>query len=180
MQIPLIASCLGFVYALSNRRGEALQLLEQGVESSASMQRLGGQAQRMAWLSETYLLAGRGGEAQALAEQAFALAQETRDRGSQAWILRLLGRMAIDRPLPDYAQAESFYRQALQLADELGMRPLAGHCCLGLAESCGHAGRTDEAKSHGRAAVDLYGSLGMTFWLAEGTSLLERLKGNVA
>ena len=180
VQIPLIASCLGFVYALSNRRGEALELLEQAVESGASMQRLGGQAQRMAWLSETYLLAGRAAEALSLAQQALALAQQTRDRGSEAWIVRLLGRIESERSIPDYIQAEALYRQALHLADELGMRPLAAHCLFGLAEISGRAGRVDEAKSHGLSAVELYGGLGMTYWLAQGKESLERLDRNFA
>jgi len=180
VQVPLISSCLGFVYALSNRCGEALELLEPAVESSASMQRLGGQAQRLAWLSETYWLAGRKSQAQSLAQQALDMAHQTSDRGSQAWILHLLGRIESEGKIGDYAQAEFHYRQALGLAQELGMRPLAAHCFLALSQSCGLAGRIEEAKRHGLTAVEIYGGLGMTYGLAQGKASLERLDRNFA
>jgi hypothetical protein len=36
------------------------------------------------------------------------------------------------RALPESAQAEAHYRQALTLTEELGMRPLQAHCHCGL------------------------------------------------
>ena len=83
-------------------------------------------------LGEAQLLAGRLEEAHALAEQALALARAHQERGHQAYALRLLGEIAARREPPEREQAEAYYRQALALADELGMRPLVAHCHLGL------------------------------------------------
>ena len=81
---------------------------------------------------EAQLLAGRLEEAHALAERTLALAHEHQERGHQAYALRLLGDIAARRDPPELDQAEAHYRQALALAEELGMRPLQAHCHLGL------------------------------------------------
>ncbi len=74
-------------------------------------------------LAEARLLRGQLEEARALAEQTLALATEHHERGNQAYALRVLGEIAA-RGLPsEGAQALDHYRQALALADELGMRP---------------------------------------------------------
>jgi tetratricopeptide (TPR) repeat protein len=58
---PEIASRLGATYALCGRTSEALSLLERAVERSSAMNLIFGHALRVAWLSESYLLAGRWG-----------------------------------------------------------------------------------------------------------------------
>jgi sugar phosphate isomerase/epimerase len=78
------------------------------------------------------VLAGSLEEAHALAERALALARAHQERGHQAYALRLLGDIAAHRDPPESEQAEAHYRQALDLAEELGMRPLQAHCHLGL------------------------------------------------
>ena len=69
------------------------------------------------------------------------------------------------------------YRQALALADELGMRPLQAHCHYGrgnLAAKMGHAAQARAALS---TAIDLYRAMDMTFWLAPAEATLARVKG---
>src|SRR5215211_5380930 len=60
----------------------------------------------------------------ALAERALTLARAHQERGHQAYALRLLGDIAARREPPESESAETHYRQALALAEELGMRPL--------------------------------------------------------
>ena len=83
-------------------------------------------------LGEAQMLAGRLEEAHALAERTLALARERQERGHQAYALRLLGDIAARRDPPQIESAAAHYRQALALAEELGMRPLQAHCHLGL------------------------------------------------
>jgi len=78
------------------------------------------------------MLAGHLAEAHALAEQAQALAGAYQERGHQAYALRLLGEIAARRDPPEGDLAVAHYQQALALAEELGMRPLAAHCHRGL------------------------------------------------
>ena len=70
------------------------------------------------------MLAGHLEDAQVLAEQALDSPVPTRTRGNEAYALRLLGEIAVHRHPSERTQAEAHYRQALALADELGMRPL--------------------------------------------------------
>jgi class 3 adenylate cyclase len=83
-------------------------------------------------LSEAYLRAGRMDEATEVAQHAVHLARDYKERGNEASALRLLCEIAAHRELPEPKPAEAHYRQALALADELGMRPLLAHCHLGL------------------------------------------------
>ena len=137
VQRPLVASCLGAAYGFVGRSREALQLLESAVENTASMKRMAGQAMRVAWLSGAYLLADRMEEAEAFARRGLELADESRDKGTQAWLLGILGDLRTRRSLSGTKDAEAYYRQALALAQDLAMRPLQAHCHLGLANVYG-------------------------------------------
>jgi tetratricopeptide (TPR) repeat protein len=81
-----------------------------------------------AYLSEAYLLAGRIDDAIHFAERALDLSRNHKERGHRAWALRLLGEIALRSDPPDVETAGGHYRQALALAEELGMRPLLAHC----------------------------------------------------
>ncbi len=88
---PLMASPLGYGYALSSRIGEALPLGEKAVEETIAMGRVGELALWTSYLSETYLWARRIDEALEQALQALALSRRSKERGNEAWTLRLLG-----------------------------------------------------------------------------------------
>ena len=66
------------------------------------------------------------------ARRALTLARDSKQRGLEAWALRLLGKIAAQQEPPAVEQAEAHYRQARAIASELGMRPLLAHCHLGL------------------------------------------------
>jgi tetratricopeptide (TPR) repeat protein len=44
--------------------------------------------------------------------------------------------------------AEAHYRQALALAEELGLRPLVAHCHLGLGKLYRRTGKREQAQEH--------------------------------
>jgi tetratricopeptide (TPR) repeat protein len=128
-------------------------------------------------LGEASLLAGRLEDAHALAEQALALTYEHQEQGHRAYALRLLGEIAAYRDPPDAVQAEAYYQQALTLADELGMRPLQAHCHRGLGTLYATAGRREQARAELSAAIDLYRTMEMTFWLPQTEAALAQVKG---
>ncbi|HYU20934.1 MAG TPA: tetratricopeptide repeat protein [Chloroflexota bacterium] len=133
--LPQGATALGSAYALSGRPAESLPLLEQALEQAASKGFVTRLSAVAAALSEAYLLAGRLDNAMSLAERAYELSVAHTGRGPRGWAHRLLGEMAVRREPPDLQGAETNYRQALALAEELGMRPLQAHCHLGLGVS---------------------------------------------
>ena len=111
-------------------------------------------------------------EAQTLAEQALALAREYQERGHQAYALRLLGDIAAHRAPPDVDQAATHYRQALTLAEELGMRPLQAHCHLGLGTLYATVGQQEQAGAALTTAIEMYRAMDMTFWLPQAEAAL--------
>src|SRR5262249_35163632 len=167
-----LAAELGYAYALAGRWVEALPLLEQAVELAISMKRERLQSLRVGQLSEAYDLAGRREDALAYARRGLTLAHARGERGSQAWVLRLLGEIGARAEPPDVEQAESYYRQALALADELGMRPLVAHCHLGLGTLYQRVGRDDEARAELTTAAEMHRAMEMTFWLEQAEAAL--------
>jgi tetratricopeptide (TPR) repeat protein len=123
-------------------------------------------------LSEAQLLAGRLEEAHALAEQALTLAREHQERGHQAYALRLLGDLAARRDPPESEPAVAHYQQALMLADALGMRPLQAHCRRGLGTLYAKGGQWEQARTELAAAIALYRTMDMTFWLPQAEAVL--------
>jgi tetratricopeptide (TPR) repeat protein len=91
---PETAAALGCAYAFAGRVAEALPLLEQAEQRGAAMGTTGGQSLRVGYVSEAYLLAGRMQEAVQLAGRALGLARAHKERGHEAWALRLLGEIA--------------------------------------------------------------------------------------
>jgi len=128
-------------------------------------------------LGEAHLLAGRLEEAHALAERTLALAREHQERGYQAYALRLLGEITVHRAPPDVDQAATHYRQALALAEELGMRPLQAHCHRGLGTLYVTTGQWEQARTALSTAIALYRAMEMTFWLPQTEAALAQVEG---
>jgi class 3 adenylate cyclase/tetratricopeptide (TPR) repeat protein len=164
LMFGVTVSALGYAYALAGRVGEALPLLEQGVERATSSLMLL-DLLAVTRLNEAYLLVGRVQDVPDLAARTLTLTRECKARGMEAWALRLLGEIAAQADPPEIEQAESHYHQALALADELGMRPLVAHCHLGLGTLYQKTGRDDEARNELTTAAELYCAMNMTFWL---------------
>jgi tetratricopeptide (TPR) repeat protein len=162
---PLLASALGAAYSLSGRPSDAIPLLEEGVREGASMKRMAGHSRLVLRLGEAYLQAGRVVDAADAARRALQLSRENKERGSEAYALRLLGEIAAG-PAPEArGAAETAYGQAAALAEALGMRPLLAHCHLGRARLDRRTGHTVTARQHYAAAVEAFRSLDMPFWL---------------
>jgi class 3 adenylate cyclase/tetratricopeptide (TPR) repeat protein len=175
---PILASQLGWAYAWSGRIAEAVPLLGQAVERAAAMALSWCQSLRVAWLSGAHLLADRIDEASALARRALALAVAHKEGGNRAHVLRLLGEIAAQRDPRQLAPAEAHYRQALTLAEDLGMRPLQAHCHRGLGTLYVKIGRREQAHAELSAAIALYRTMDMTFWLPQAEAALAQVEGH--
>ena len=172
---PWMAAALGAAYTLGGRVADAVPLLTQAMEQTIATEMVAYQALCRLSLGEAQLLAGRLEEAHALAERALALARAHQERGHQAYALRLLGDIAARREPPESESAETHYRQALALAEELGMRPLQAHCHLGLGTLYVQTGRPEPARAALTAAMALYRDMEMTFWLPQAEAALAQV-----
>jgi tetratricopeptide (TPR) repeat protein len=173
---PRIAVALGAAYTLGGRVADAVPLLTQAMEQATAMGIVEDQVLCSLAMGEVQVLAGRLEEAYARAEHALALAHEHGKRGSQAYVLRLLGDIAARRDPPEVEQAAAHYHQALALAEELGMRPLQAHCHRGLGTLYATTGQREQAGAALVAALALYRAMDMTFWLPQTAAALAQVE----
>src|SRR5262245_32409583 len=172
---PIIAAALGEAYTLDGRSDAAVPLLTQAMEQATARAIRLYQALCHLSLGEAQMLAGHLEDAHALAERALALTRAHQERGCQAYALRLLGDIAARREPPESVPAEASYRQALALAEELGMRPLQAHCHRGLGTLYAAPGQREQARAELATAISLYRAMEMTFWLPETEVVLAQV-----
>ena len=170
-----VRSTLGYTYALSGRSAEGTPLLEEAVAGHVMIGIPEGQSSRTIWLSEAYLLAGREADARAAAQRALGLARQHKERGHEAYTLRLLGEIAAREDPLDIGKAEDQYHRALALAEELGMRPLIAHCHVGLGKLYRRIGNLQRAKEHLTTATKMMRDMEMGLWLEQAEAELKEL-----
>jgi tetratricopeptide (TPR) repeat protein len=173
---PWHASALGETYILAGRVADAVPLLTQALEQTTARESID-QALCLLPLGDAYVLAGRLEEAHALAERTLALTRTHQERGNEAYALRLFGEIAVHRIPLEVEQAKTHYRQALALAEELGMRPLQAHCHRGLGTLYATIGKQEQACAELSAAITLYRAMDMTFWLPQTEAALAQVEG---
>jgi tetratricopeptide (TPR) repeat protein len=147
------------------------------VEQAPARGRPGFLARSIAWLSEAYLLADRMEEAHQRAAQALDIARQYKQRGNQAWALWLLGESMARQAPSEVEPAAGHYRQALALAEELGMRPLQAHCHHGLGTLYARQGQQEQACTALSTAIGLYRAMDMRFWLPQTEVTLREVAG---
>jgi class 3 adenylate cyclase/tetratricopeptide (TPR) repeat protein len=130
------AASLAVAYAWSERITDTASLLDQTPHRTDAVLRC----------SEAYLLAGRVAEARQLAQRALAHARDHQEQGHQAQAWWLLGEIAMHGDPSEIEPAVVHYRQALALAEELGMRPLVTHCHRGLGTVYAKMGQHEQAR----------------------------------
>jgi len=105
------------------------------------------------------------------------LTQGYKERSNEAYARRLLGDLAAQREPPARDQAEDYYRQALALAEKLGMCPLGAHCHRGLGTLYAMTGQPEQAPAALSTAIEMYRSMDMTFWLPHTERALAQVEG---
>ena len=172
-----VSSALDYAYALSGRSTEAIPLLEEAVKRPVFLGATQeGQSLRTVWLSEAYLLGGREADARAAARRALDLARQHKERGNEAYTLRLLGEIAAREGSLDIGKAEDHYRRALALAEALGMRPLIAHCYVGLGKLYRRTGDLRLAQEHLKKGVAMMRDMGMGLWLEKAERELKECR----
>jgi hypothetical protein len=172
---PECATSLGLAYSLAGRLADASPLLEQVGAQEPTMTG-GSRAIYCTKLGQSYLLAGRLEEARVQAERALILAREHQERGFQAWALRLLGAVATQGHPSQVGEANTYYQQALDLAMELGMRPLQAYYHHDLRTLYATTRQWEPAHAALTTAMAMYQEMGMTRWLAQVEAALAQVE----
>ncbi|HSF01549.1 MAG TPA: hypothetical protein VLA62_00975, partial [Solirubrobacterales bacterium] len=164
LPFDIAAGHLGYAYSLSGRLAEGVALMHEALADPAATGTTN-HPLLLAYLGEAHLLVGCRDDALAVARQALDLALRQKERGNEAWILRLLAEIAARAGPPDLESAQAHYSRALERAEALGMRPLAAHCHLGLGRYSRPTGGEPLAGQHFMTAATMYREMGMTSWL---------------
>ncbi|MGH7388080.1 MAG: sigma 54-interacting transcriptional regulator [Candidatus Rokuibacteriota bacterium] len=173
--VARVSSELALAYALSGRLTDALSFGTQALENAEATKQTANISGILLRLGEVYLGLTRLPEAEAAAAKALALFRSQHERGNEAHAIRLLADVLGQRDLPDCAGAERAYGESMALAQELGMRPLAARCSLGLGLLQGQRGDRATARDSLAAAAAGFREMGMTVWLGQADAALTRL-----
>jgi predicted ATPase len=113
----------------------------------------------LALLAEEYGKVDRKEEALSVLAEALTLVHRSRDRYWEAELHRLKGEMLRTQAIPDQAQAETCFQQALAIARRQQAKSLELRAAMSLARLWQHQGKRAEA---GALLVPIYG------WFTEG------------
>ena len=158
---------LGHAYLLAGRPSEAVAALEESLSERAEIRFGAFHHHNLAILAEARLSIGEPGEAERLAREAFESCRRQRQRGWEAESLRVLAEIAAHPDRLEPGKAASHYREAMILAEELGMRPLVAHCHLGLGQLARRTGKREEALEHFATASRMYREMDMRLGLSQ-------------
>jgi tetratricopeptide (TPR) repeat protein len=168
LNLPSAVAACAWVLAQVGETSEALTRLHEGkqlLEHQAARGVVGWQGEAYHSLGSAGLLLGRLDEACNLAAR--AIDTSPAHPGFAAHSLHLLGDIAIHPDRLDAEAGEAHYRQALELAEPRGMRPLIAHCHLGLGKLYRRTGEHGQAREHLTNATTMYREMGMTYWLEQ-------------
>jgi tetratricopeptide (TPR) repeat protein len=167
-----IAGSLGYAHLLGNEPNRALTVLEEGTKAE-NLQASFWPTHSVTVLADAYRAAGEISLATETASNALKLADEREERGFEAWAMLVTA--GINAEAGRLEEAKQWYGRALQQASSLSMRPLVAHCHKGLGNLYLKTKSSEEARPELAAAVELYRSMDMSFWLPEAESTLAEI-----
>ena len=163
----------GWVLSWSSSPSEGLPYLERAVNiHEATGLKLYLPRMYRFW-ADALFLAGDRDAARHKAQHALDLAKEFGERGEKAQTLVLLADIAAAGV--DENVAGTFYGEARQLAEELGMRPFVAHCHYGIGKLHHRTGHARRALEHLTAAGAMYREMEMQFWLEKVEAEMKEL-----
>jgi len=65
---------------------------------------------------------------------------------------------------------------ALNLAQDLGTRPIVAHCHLGLSRLHGRTRNSEQAQEHLTIAATMYREMEMPFWLEQAAAEMDQFR----
>jgi class 3 adenylate cyclase/tetratricopeptide (TPR) repeat protein len=172
--IPSSMRYLGRAYVLTGRLGDARELLREALERTTAQGLLGMRLWSSAAMALVQLRSSAITEARETLFATLELARQYGFRPLQANLMRLIGNLHDwgGERQPDVA--EPWYRRAIVLADELGMRPEAAQARRDIAISLYRAGRGEEAALYETEVRHLNIAMGLVVPVEQVGLLTER------
>jgi class 3 adenylate cyclase/tetratricopeptide (TPR) repeat protein len=171
MWLPMLGPMLALVLAKTNRIDTARKLIDETVPSPEDPLLT---TFIMLNIAEVYMAISRIETAERLATAALHRAEKCLERIWEATARRLLAEIGGQRETPIYGEVEFGYRAALTLGENLGMRPLAARCRLGLASVFAGQGELGEAVQQLDRANAEFTSMGLSYWSDQTSQVARR------
>ena len=172
--LPWATATHGWILCGVGRADEGIPLIERALELAESRRLMFWFTNWVAQLAEGHLLSGDLDRSRETAMRALSLARDRREPGMESWVQCLLGDIACAAGT-DADTAEQSYRDAMSLAQPLGLRPLLARGHLGLGKLYRRTGTREQAQEHLTSATTMYREMGMTYWLERATAELNAL-----
>jgi tetratricopeptide (TPR) repeat protein len=170
--LTLTSGVLGLAYSAAGRESDAIPLLELAVKPENLRYHPQGSGYPLVWLADGYLHASRFADARETVSRALDIAQSQEERGHEAWARYT--QADIERAAGSSLDTVAgHYGLALAIAENCGMRPLAGLCHLRLGAMQLAAGQAQDGRALLEAARSAFRGMGMTSWLREADRHLE-------
>jgi tetratricopeptide (TPR) repeat protein len=167
--LPWAVASSAWALAQIGEASEALSRVREG-EQLLERQAARGIVAHRGWAyhasGRACLLLGRLDEARRLGQRSVESSQ--RQPGFAAHALRLLGDVATHPERFDAESGAAHYREALELGQLHGMRPLVAHCHLGLGKLYRRTGQLKHASENLTTAETMYREMGMGVFLEQG------------
>jgi tetratricopeptide (TPR) repeat protein len=166
--LPWAVASSAWALAQIGEASEALSRVREGeqlLERQAMLGIVGHRAWAYHALGRACLVQGQLEEARRLGFLAVESSQ--RQPGFRAHALHLLGEVVTQPSRFDAETGETHYRQALSLAEQHGMRPLAAHCHFGIGQLYQRTGKSEKARAHLKTATMMYREMHMGLWLEQ-------------
>jgi class 3 adenylate cyclase/tetratricopeptide (TPR) repeat protein len=167
-----ITGSLGYAFLLASDPKRALTVLEEGTKPD-NLQASFWPTHSLTVLADAYRAAGETSLATEAVSNALKLADQREERGFETWAMFVMA--GINAQAGRVEEAKQWYRRAFQQASSLSMRPLVAHCHKGLGDLHIKTESTEEASPELAAAIELYRSMDMSFWLPEAESTLAKI-----
>ncbi|WP_244423432.1 AAA family ATPase [Bradyrhizobium sp. ORS 375] len=133
--VPVVLTSLGYAYALAGRGAEGIALLARAEMYTRSAKFAYGEAWSSVYLGFARLMHGTNADIRAEAENVLELTRKHKYRAIEADALRLLAQVHQSSSSPsDLELASSYYNQASEICDELGLEPEHARCEIGLGQ----------------------------------------------
>jgi len=175
LELPFVATFLGTAYTLSGRVSDGIALLEQAIEEMTTLKIMSGQSWLVGFLALGYLLGGRVQQALELAQRANDMARQYEEHGWIAWTNYALGHAHSARGDAASGAAVAAFKEALEGAQALGMRPLAARCELSLGQLCRRVHDEQSAHAYLTRAVSQLRDMEMPLWVQRAEAELQGL-----
>jgi len=158
--LPGAMATHGWIVCGVGRTDEGIPLIERALELAESRRLMFWFTNWVAQLSEGHLLSGDLDRSRETAMRALGLARDRTEPGMESWVYCLLGDIACAAGT-DADTAEQSYRDAMSLAQPLGLRPLLARGYLGLGKLHRQTGKRQEARQHLTTAWTMFEEMDM-------------------